>query len=135
MVCSGNEPPTPTVKVPRLAWPIDPVRLPAGGKTPLYWTVTSVGGREHFLIFAAPEPLPAFERMFASLPHAQLDAPVLAAPLPADAAGVLRGVGGLSTSPRSSGTRLTEQYTTPLPAAAETANGLWVRQITLENPK
>ena len=113
----------------------NPVRLPAGGKTPLYWTVTSVGGREHFLIFAAPEPLPAFERMFASLPHAQLDAPVLAAPLPADAAGVLRGVGGLSTSPRSSGTRLTEQYTTPLPAAAETANGLWVRQITLENPK
>jgi hypothetical protein len=112
-----------------------PVTLPAGGETPLYWTVTSVGGREHFLIFATPEPLPAFERMLASLPRPQVNAPVLAAPLSADAAGVLRGVGGLSTSPRASGTRLTEQYTTPLPAAAETASGLWVRQITLENPK
>jgi hypothetical protein len=111
------------------------VRLPAGGEKPMYWTVTSVGGREHFLIFATPEPLPAFERMFASLPHAQLDAPVLAAPLPADTGVVLRGVGGLSASPHSSGTRLTEQYTTPLPAAAESASGLWVRQITLENPK
>jgi len=104
--------------------PIPPgnaVRLPAGGDKPLYWTVTSTGGREHFLIFASPEPLPAFERLFASLSRPQLDAPVLAAPLSADAAGVLRGAGGVNT--------------TPLPAGTETASGLWVRQITLENSK
>jgi hypothetical protein len=111
------------------------VRLPAGGSTPLYWTVTSAGGREHFLIFATPEPLPAFERMFASLPHPQLNAPILASRLSTDAIGVLRGVGGLTASPRPTGNKLAEQFTTPLTPTAETASGLWVRQITLENPR
>jgi len=111
------------------------VRLPAAGADePLYWKVTSAGGREHFLIFATPEPLPAFDRMFASLPRPQVDAPVQASPLPADAVGVLRGVGGLS-APRASASRLTDQFATPLPQTAETADGVWVRQITLENPR
>jgi eukaryotic-like serine/threonine-protein kinase len=112
-----------------------PVRLPTGGDKPLYWTVTSAGGREHFLIFATPEPLPSFDRMFASLPHPQLNAPVVASPLSAEAVGVLRGVGGLAKSPRPTGSKLAEQFTTPLLQTAETANGLWVRQITLENPR
>ena len=113
-----------------------PVRLPAAvGDTQVYWKVTSAGGREHFLIFATPEPLPTFDRMFASLPRPQLNAPVLASPLSADAVGVLRGVGGLSASPRASGGKLTDEFTTPLPQTAESANGLWVRQITLENPR
>jgi hypothetical protein len=119
--------------------PIQPersVRLPAaGGDTPLYWKVTSAGGREHFVIFATPEPLPAFERMFASLPHPQLNAPVLAAPLSSAAVGMLRGVGGLSASPKASAGKLADQFMTPLPQTAESANGLWVRQITLENPR
>ena len=111
------------------------VRLPAAGaNAPLYWKVTSAGGREHFLIFAMPEPLPAFDRMFASLPRPQLDAPVLASPLPADAVGVLRGVGGLSAPARTGG-RLTDQFATPLSQTAESADGVWVRQITLENPR
>ena len=111
------------------------VRLPAAGTdAPLYWEVTSAGGREHFLIFATPEPLPAFDRMFASLPRPQLNAPIVASPLPADVVGVLRGVGGLS-APRASANRLTEQFATPLPQTAETADGVWVRQITLENPR
>ena len=123
-----------------VANPIEPgqaVRLPAGGgSVPLYWKVTSAGGREHFLIFATPEPLPAFDRLFASLAHPQLNAPVLASPLSADAVGVLRGVGGLTSSPRpSSSGKLAEQFTMPLPQTAESANGLWVRQITLENPR
>ncbi|HEY3158727.1 MAG TPA: serine/threonine-protein kinase [Vicinamibacterales bacterium] len=112
------------------------VRLPASeAATQLYWKVTSAGGREHFLIFATPEPLPAFDRMFASLPRPQLNAPVLASPLSPDAVGVLRGVGGLSASPRSSSGRLAEKFTTTLPQTAESADGLWVRQITLENPR
>jgi len=113
-----------------------PVRLPAAGSnTPLYWKVTSAGGREHFLIFATPEPLPAFDRMFASLPRPQLNAAVLAAPLSGDAVGMLRGVGGLSASPGAGAGKLAEQFTTPLPPTAESANGVWVRQITLENPR
>ena len=111
------------------------VRLAGGGTTPLNWTVTTAGGREHFLIFATPEPLPAFDRMFAALPHPQLNAPMLAAPLTTEALGVLRGVGGLTASPRASAGKLTEQFTTPLPDTAETASGLWVRQITLANPR
>jgi tRNA A-37 threonylcarbamoyl transferase component Bud32 len=113
-----------------------PVRLPAGSDSPLYWAVTSAGGREHFLIFATPEPLPVFDRMFASLPHPQLNAPVLASPMSAETVGgLLRGVGGLSKVPRPSGTKLADQFTTPLLQTAETANGLWVRQITVENPR
>jgi serine/threonine protein kinase len=112
-----------------------PVRLPTGGDTPLYWTVTSAGGHEHFVIFATPEPLPGFDRMFASLPHPQLNAPVVAAPLTTEAVGgLLRGVGGLTKSPRPTGNKLAEQFTAPLLQTPETANGLWVRQITLENP-
>jgi len=113
-----------------------PVRLPAGGDSPLYWAVTSAGGREHFLIFATPEPLPAFDRMFASLPHPQLNAPVLASPLsPETLGGLLRGVGGLTKAPLQTGSKLAEQFTTPLLQTAETASGVWVRQITLENPR
>jgi hypothetical protein len=112
------------------------VRLPAiAGKAPLSWEVTSAGGREHFLIFATPEPLPAFDRMFASLPRPQFNAPVLATPLSGDAVGLLRGVGGLSASRRAAAGRLAEQFTTPLPATAESATGVWVRQITLDNPR
>jgi protein kinase-like protein/uncharacterized protein DUF4384 len=112
-----------------------PVRLPTGGNTPLYWTVTSAGGHEHFVIFATPEPLPGFDRMFASLPHPQLNAPVVASPLTSEAVGgLLRGVGGLTKAPRPTGTKLAEQFTAPLLQTSETANGLWVRQITLENP-
>jgi hypothetical protein len=111
------------------------VRLPAIGGETLYWKVTSAGGREHFLIFATPEPLPTFDRLFASLPRPQLNAPVLASPLSADAVGVLRGVGGLTASPRAGAGKLAEQFTTPLPTTTESANGVWVRQLTLENPQ
>ena len=111
------------------------VRLPAVGDKTLYWKVTSAGGREHFLIFATPEPLPTFDRLFASLPRPQLNAPVLASPLSPDAVGVLRGVGGLTASPRAGAGKLAEQFTTPLATTAESANGVWVRQLTLENPQ
>jgi len=111
------------------------VRLPAADDKTLYWKVTTAGGREHFLIFATPEPLPTFDRLFASLPRPQLNAPVLASPLSTDAVGVLRGVGGLTASPRASAGKLAEQFTTPLPPTAESANGVWVRQLTLENPQ
>jgi hypothetical protein len=55
--------------------------------------------------------------------------------LSSDAVGLLRGVGGLSTSARDNPGKLAEQFTTALPEAGDLANGLWVRQITLENPR
>ena len=112
------------------------VRLPGGSsKQPLYWQVTSAGGREHFLIFVTPEPLGAFDRMFASLDRPVLNAPVLSARMPTEAVGILRGIGGITAATAVPGRGLlAEQFTTPLRGGSEVARGLWVRQITLENP-
>jgi eukaryotic-like serine/threonine-protein kinase len=119
--------------------------LPAGtpheipGKvngTRVFWTVSSAGGREHFLIFASPHPLsPAFQRVFDALPRPSADAPTLAQPLSNDLVSVLRGVGGLTTAPAPvAGPGLRAEFGSPLPGGEETARGVWVRQLTLENP-
>ena len=97
--------------------------------------MTSAGGREHFLIFASPDPpSPAFDRIFAMLPRPTADSP--AAPVSTDLAGVLRGVGGLAKAPaKPSSTGLTREFGVPLTNAEETVRGVWVRQLTLENPR
>jgi eukaryotic-like serine/threonine-protein kinase len=110
-----------------------------------YWQVDKTGGREHFIIFASPQPLGDFEqRMFAQLPHPEVGKPVQSAPLSAEALGTLRSVGGLApagggASASNAATRLTglltKTFTTPLGDAEETASGLWVRQLTIENPR
>jgi eukaryotic-like serine/threonine-protein kinase len=102
----------------------------------LYWQVTTAGGREHFLIFVSPERLTTFEQMFAGLPRAEVGKPVLNAKLSREAVGVLRGVGGLTSTaqPTSPDARLALQFQTPLRETVETASGLWVRQLTLDNP-
>jgi hypothetical protein len=98
------------------------------------WSVTSAGGREHFLIFASPGPSPVFDRIFATLPRPTVDRP--ASPVSRDLAGALRGVGGLAKAPAlPSTTGLTAEFGVPLPNGAETARGVWVRQLTLENPQ
>ncbi|MGE3842979.1 MAG: serine/threonine-protein kinase [Vicinamibacterales bacterium] len=112
------------------------VRLPgARAGQQLFWQVTSAGGREHFIIFASPEPLTTFERLFSSLRRPGLDAPVSSAPLSPEDVGQLRGVGGLkASSVPANSLRLADQFSTPLGAAAEAVRGLWVRRITLMNP-
>jgi serine/threonine protein kinase len=113
-------------------------RLPGSGEGQRYWQVTSAGGHEHFLIFASPDaPSPAFKHLFAALPHPAEGTPVVGSRLSADALAVLRGVGGLVSSPPSPGPprRLTREFGAPLGEAEEAARGVWVRQITLENPK
>ena len=104
--------------------------------TRVYWRVSSAGGREHFLIFASPQPLsPAFQRVFDALPRPSADAPVLAQPLSTDLVGVLRGVGGLAKAPApAAGPGLRAEFGSPLPSGEETARGVWVRQLTLDNP-
>ncbi len=102
----------------------------------IFWTVSSEGGREHFLVFVSPDPLsPAFQRVFDKLPRPTADTQVLARPLSSDIASVLRGVGGLAKAPAPAGQGLSAEFSAPLPSAEETARGVWVRQLTLDNPR
>jgi len=100
------------------------------------WVVTRAGGREHFLVFASPDRLESFEQVFAALPSPKENAPVVPAPLQPATIGRLRSVGGLTpdVSRQNAGAVLSRLFTTPLTNARESARGLWVRQITLDNP-
>ena len=61
---------------------------------------------------------------------------MLARPLSSDLASVLRGVGGLAKAPApAAGQGLRAEFSAPLPVAEETARGVWVRQLTLDNPR
>ena len=62
---------------------------------------------------------------------------VLVANRGAVAARILRGVGGLTTAPiqADQGLRDTPEFSARLSATGEVARGLWVRQISLENPR
>jgi serine/threonine protein kinase len=113
--------------------------LPAGQSVTVpdatRWRVTSAGGREHFLVFASPDSLVAFEEVFAALPTPKEARPSV--PLQfATTLERLRSVGGLAPTlaRQPTGAGLWRMFTTPLTNAREAARGLWVRQITLENP-
>jgi tRNA A-37 threonylcarbamoyl transferase component Bud32 len=104
----------------------------------ILWQVDKAGGREHFLIFASPERMSVFEQMFAKLPHPEAGRPIQSAPLSRASVGMLRSVGGLAPavdSGRPSNGPLTEQFSTPLGDTEETARGMWIRQLTLDNPE
>jgi tRNA A-37 threonylcarbamoyl transferase component Bud32 len=101
------------------------------------WQVDKAGGREHFFIFASPQRVTVFEQMFASLPHPEAGRPIQSAPLSRASVGMLRSVGGLTPAiepDRPSSGPLTQQFSTPLGDSEETARGMWIRQLTLDNP-
>lgn len=100
------------------------------------WQVTSAGGREHFLIMASPRPSRAFEAIFAMLPQPVFGRPVLAEPLSPEGRSVLRSVGGLAASsiPVDQQLRLLPEFSKPLGTGEEVADGIWIRQVTFENP-
>ncbi len=56
--------------------------------------------------------------------------------LPSEAVGVLRGVGGVTSSPTGAGAAigLAREFSTPLAEGEESVRGVWIRQVTLENP-
>jgi serine/threonine-protein kinase len=114
--------------------------LPAGRVVTLpgalRWRVTSAGEREHFLVFASPDPVESLEQAFARLPTPKEGVPLASAELPDTTLEKLRGVGGLTPAPapESRGAGLSRLFTVPLTDAREQARGLWVRQITLDNP-
>jgi eukaryotic-like serine/threonine-protein kinase len=114
------------------------IRLPGlRNGEPHYWEVTTAGGREHFLVYVAPERLTNFEQMLAALPRAQEGRPVDAIPLTARAVGVLRGVGGVAPAPRQPTAPTVPGLADlkPLPDSRETTTGVWARRITFDNPR
>ena len=102
----------------------------------IYWTVSRTGGREHFLVFASPQPLsPAFQGLLDALPRASAERAITPRRMSNAMVGALRGVGGLVKGPPAeSQPGLRAEFGVPLPAGEETARGVWVRQLTLDNP-
>lgn len=100
------------------------------------WTVTSRGGREHFLIVAGTEPLPEIEAELAQLPAAAPDRAVRYARVGAATVERLRGVGGLAPLPATPTPRRAGAFERfEALAGRETVSApLWVRRITLANP-
>jgi serine/threonine protein kinase len=102
----------------------------------LYWRVTSIGGQEHFFLYVTPHRLVEFEQVLTALPRAELGRSVSSMLLPTSAIGVLRGVGGLSSvesSPTAS-TGAELAGVPPLRDDNESAEGVWARRISLQNP-
>ena len=109
---------------------------PIGGRENT-WTVTSRGGREHFLVVASPEPVPDIETELRKLPAARPGRPVQYAVVEPGAVDRLRGVGGVTPVPASERPHRRAGAFERFQALAgrETVSrGVWVRQITLENP-
>ena len=100
------------------------------------WQVTTAGEREHFLVFANPDPLEWLDREFARLPVPKAGMPVGDGALPMATLERLRGVGGLTMPPVDGPAPggLSHLFTAPLTNARERARGLWVRQLTVDNP-
>ena len=114
-----------------------PVLLPGtiGGREN-GWRVTSRGGREHFLVVASPTPVREIESERDRLPAPRPDRPIAYARVPEAAMERLRGVGGVAplaapATPRRAGTL--ERFAS-LAGREVGVRGVWVRQITLENP-
>jgi hypothetical protein len=107
------------------------VRLPARYN----WQVSSAGGREHFLVFASRERLSAFEDAFRLLPPPRVGGSGRSQRLPASTLEKFRGVGGLTPTDPGRPTpalRFRTLFTQPL-SGREIVEGLWVRQLTLDN--
>jgi hypothetical protein len=103
---------------------------------PIQWEIDSFGGRERFYVIVAPTADPVMQAAIDRLtPASDNPAPPLTAR--ADpASGGLRGAGKLArgrVAPTAAQAPW-RQLAQPLSQQAESARGLWVRELTLENP-
>ena len=98
--------------------------------------MTSAGGREHFVIYVSPERMGVIDEQLRSLPAPVAGRRVTATRLPESALTRLRGLGGLTSGPPAGPSKAHYLFegAGPLGVKADTAHGLWVRQLTLENP-
>jgi hypothetical protein len=118
-------------------------RIPGSSKGKfLSWQVSSVGRREHFVLFASPERSPEFETVVSMLPSPILNKPLAdASPLSRAQLNVLRSVGGLAVSSVPTGSDGSPSLQlhrrpefTPFVPGELTARGIWRRVATFENP-
>ena len=102
----------------------------------LSWQVTTAGGREHFLVIASPTRSATFEKVFTALPSPVLNQRISYPKLSPEGLGALRSVGGLTVapSPQREQLRTTPGFAMPLTDKEETAQGVWIRQATFDNP-
>ncbi len=105
------------------------------------WRVSTLGRREHFVMFASRERSPEFENIVSNLPVPLLDKPVASTPLSPDALSVLRSVGGLAVSsvPTGDDAKASRQLHQmpefePFVPGEQTGRGIWRRRATFENP-
>jgi hypothetical protein len=102
------------------------------------WTVTSVGGRETFLVVVSPEPVPELEAGPAGFAAPDPDRPIEYAAVDAGAVQRLRGVGGLAAvAPPAKDVGPGSGALTRFRALAgreSGVTGVWVREIVLRNP-
>ena len=100
--------------------------------------IDKAGGREHFTIFASPTRLDVLEDAFARLPRPELGKPILSARLQPETVTALRSVGGLAPAPASNrpatGPLTETSGALPLGDSQETTRGVWIRQVSLDNP-
>lgn len=102
------------------------------------WTVTSRGGREHFLVVASPEPVAELEADLAKIPAPRPNQPIAYAAVASASFERLRGAGGLSEIPASppseaSAPSAFERFRA-LAEREKDVSGVWVRAVVLENP-
>ncbi len=103
------------------------------------WTVTSAGGREHFLVVVSPTPVPEIEGDLDRFPAPTPGRPIDYARVEDATVERLRGVGGTTELPRETSrpaapSRAFERFKSL--AGRETGiQGIWVRQIVFENPR
>jgi hypothetical protein len=100
------------------------------------WTVTSRGGREHFLVVASAEPVREIESELKKLPGVRPDRPVRYAPVDPRTVERLRGVGGVAPLPPESSSRRADAFERfrGLAGRETVTHGIWARTITLDNP-
>jgi eukaryotic-like serine/threonine-protein kinase len=102
------------------------------------WTVTSAGGREHVLVIASPSPIAEIEADLARMPRAESGRPIAYAPIGSASVEHLRGIGGMSPSspaPASAPPALVFDRFRALAGREADVQGVWIRQIVLENPR
>jgi eukaryotic-like serine/threonine-protein kinase len=109
--------------------------LPGPDSTrPVQWEINSHGGREHFYVIVSPEDDPviraAIDRLTPASDNPELNA--RAEPRP----GGLRGASKLSHVPTAPAERDApwRKLAKPLAVGDERGRGLWIRELTLENP-
>ncbi|NOT34267.1 MAG: protein kinase [Candidatus Eisenbacteria bacterium] len=100
------------------------------------WTVTSRGGREHFLVIASPKPVAEIEAELSKLPAPRAGHPIEYAAIAPATVERLRGVGGVAAMPRDSGPRRAGAFDRFAALAGREigVRGVWVRSVTLTNP-